>query len=350
MRLALVSLLLGFAACGDSESSGSGASAPGGAGGDGGSGGSSVGAGGAGAGAPGAGSFTFGTLENRVFRVAASVGAEIENISAALDALAPGSSDRRLVPSVNGEWLTLSTDRVACDFGECLAVVAGDGSTFEAVIVDGLPVGVRGTSAITNTGDVIVYSADGGPHNFDLFRIERSGAAWTSPELLSGDSTYAYNNMPAISFDESRVYFDCGTSEYPEDGGTDSCSVALDGAGFAVVVSPSALPNPEQPFTQFPHDAVGGVLFQGTWPIGEVSPETIWFLPDGAEPEPIGEAFTNAVSPCGLRDGRFGLLWLGGPDNPSGFHELTLVDQTGALIAVLTPGIDVLDIGIGCSD
>ena len=70
----------------------------------------------------------------------------------------------------------------------------------------------------------------------------------------------------------------------------------------------------------------------------------------GSVPEPIGANFTNAVSPCGLRDGRFGLLWLDGPDNRAGLHELTLVAADGTLIAVLTPGIDVLDVGIGCAD
>jgi hypothetical protein len=51
-----------------------------------------------------------------------------------------------------------------------------------------------------------------------------------------------------------------------------------------------------------------------------------------------------------MRDGRFGLLWLAGPSNPDGFHELALVAQDGTLISVLTPGVDVTDIGIGCSD
>ena len=36
--------------------------------------------------------------------------------------------------------------------------------------------------------------------------------------------------------------------------------------------------------------------------------------------------------------------------NPDGKHELTLVDRAGALISVLTPDVDVADIGLGCSD
>ena len=238
-----------------------------------------------------------------------------------------------------------------CDYGQCLAVVSGDLTSFEAVLSNGNPVPAFGTSPITNDGATIVYSSDGGPHDVDLYRIDREGDGWTLPTLLTADSTYDFNDMPALSFDEGRVYFDCGITQYPEDGGTDSCSVALDGSGFSVVVAADALPDPESPFTQFPHAAVGGLLFQGNWPIGDVKPETIWFLPEGGSvPEPIGEGFTNAVSPCGLRDGRFGLLWLDGPNNRAGLHELTLVSADGSLIAVLTPGIDVLDVGIGCAD
>ncbi len=353
MRALLLGCLLAVVACGDSGSSGGGASGGGGDGEGGGNstGGNSSGAGGSGAGVPVDGQFTFGTEEGRVFRVEAAAGAAIEDVSLALDALEPGTLDRRLVPSFNGAWLTLTTDRVICDYGQCLAVVSGDLTSFEAVLSNGNPVPAFGTSPITNDGATIVYSSDGGPHDVDLYRIDREGDGWTLPTLLTADSTYDFNDMPALSFDEGRVYFDCGITQYPEDGGTDSCSVALDGSGFSVVVAADALPDPESPFTQFPHAAVGGLLFQGNWPIGDVKPETIWFLPEGGSvPEPIGEGFTNAVSPCGLRDGRFGLLWLDGPNNRAGLHELTLVSADGSLIAVLTPGIDVLDVGIGCAD
>jgi hypothetical protein len=358
MRELLLGCLVAVVACGDSGSSGSGA-AGGGGDGEGGAnstggsstGGSATGAGGSGAGVPVDGQFTYGIEEGRVFRVEAAAGAAIEDVSLALDALAPGTLDRRLIPSFNGAWLTLTTDRVICDYGQCLAVISGDLASFEAVIVDGLPLPAFGTSPITNDGNTIVYSSDGGPHSVDLYRIDRAGDGWSSPTLLTADSSYDYNDMPALSFDEGRVYFDCGVAPYPEDGGTDSCSVALDGSGFNIVVAGDTLPDAEADFTQFPHAAVGGLLFQGNWPIGDAKPETIWFLPEGGSvPEPIGENFTNAVSPCGLRDGRFGLLWLDGPDNRAGLHELTLVAADGTLIAVLTPGIDVLDVGIGCAD
>lgn len=360
MRALLLGCLTAVVACGDSGSSGGGASGGGGDG-EGGAnssggnsaGGSSSGAGGSGAGVPVVGRFTFGIEEGRVFRVEATAGAAIEDVSLALDALerSSGFKDRRLVPSFNGEWLTLSTERVACDYGQCLAVASGDLTSFEAVLINGNPVPAFGTSPITNDGATIVYSSDGGPHNVDLYRIDREGDGWTLPTLLTADSNYNFNDMPALSFDESRVFFDCGLTGYPEDGGTDSCSVALDGSGFSVVVAGDTLPDAEVAFTQFPHAAVGGLLFQGNWPIGDVKPETIWFLPEGGSvPEPIGAGFSNAVSPCGLRDGRFGLLWLDGPNNSAGRHELTLVDADGSLIAVLTPGIDVLDVGIGCAD
>ena len=130
MRALLLGCLLAVVACGDSGSSGGGASGGGGDGEGGGNsnggnstGGNSSGAGGSGAGVAVDGQFTFGTEEGRVFRVEAAAGAAIEDVSLALDALEPGTLDRRLVPSFNGAWLTLTTDRVICDYGQCLAVV-----------------------------------------------------------------------------------------------------------------------------------------------------------------------------------------------------------------------------------
>jgi hypothetical protein len=72
-------------------------------------------------------------------------------------------------------------------------------------------------------------------------------------------------------------------------------------------------------------------------------------LPSSGGPlQPIGHLLNNAVSPCGLRDGRFGALWLTRPDAPVSNHEIVLMTRDGAIEAVLTPGVDVNDIGIGC--
>ena len=297
---------------------------------------------------PGAGHFTY-AVGDKVFRIEAKEGATAVDVSAQL----PGTAtrDRWLVPSHDGVFQALSTDRITCSMGECLAAGRVDSPATLALVKAGdTEVVLEGTPAISNDGTRIVYPSQGGPHAIDLFLTTKSGSTWSAPVLLTGASTRAYNNMPSLTFDETRALFDCGQEPYPESGNNDACEVKLDGSGFRVVVSPSTLPNARQNWVQFPHDSLDGVLFESSWPIDGDSPETVWQLPATGAPKPIGKAFGNAVSPCALRDGRFGVLWLTRPGNSAGVHELTLVARDGTLLATLTPGIDVNDIGIGCSD
>jgi hypothetical protein len=299
--------------------------------------------------ASGAGHFTYG-FQDKVFRIEARVGATSENVSTALGRFGMGTRDRWLVPSLNGAWLALSSDRLTCSMGECLAITPRDLSSLTLVAPGGMELSVEGTPAITNAGDTIIYSSQEGPHQVDLWLTKKSGSAWGSATLLTGSSSAAYNNMPALTFDERRVLFDCGAEAYPESGNNDACEVRLDGTGFRILVRPSTLPSTRENFVQFPHDSLDGVLFQGSWPIAGSTPETIWLLPTAGPPTPFGRALENSVSPCGLRDGRMGLLWLGRQGNTAGAHELTLVGRDGALLGTLTPGVDVSDIGIGCCD
>lgn len=293
--------------------------------------------------------FTY-TFADRVYRVEARVGAPPEDLSARLERFGPGTRDRWLVPSVSGAWLVLSTDRLSCpSVGECLAVAPRDLASLEAVRPGGDEVAVVGTPAVGDAGDLLIYAAGGGPHAVDLWATRRGASDWGAAVLLTASSSRAYNGSPALGLDGLRVLFDCGASAYPEDGDNDACEVGVDGTGFRVLVGPTTLPDAREAFVQFPHDGVDGVLFQASWPIGPESPETIWLLPTaGGAPTPIGRSLSNAVSPCGLRDGRWGALWLGRPENTAGAHELTLLARDGSIAGVLTPGIDVTDIGIGC--
>jgi len=285
-----------------------------------------------------------------VYRIDARVGASPQDVSAQLTRFGAGTRDRWLIPSVNGAFLVLSTDRLTCSMGECLAIAPSDLSTLALVTPAGTELSIEGTPAVSNTGDAVVYPSQDGPHDVDLWLTKKTGSSWGAATLLTGASSAAYNNMPALTFDGQRVLFDCGSQPYPESGGNDACEVRLDGSGFRVVVRSTALPNARYDFVQFPHDSLDGVLFQGSWPIGAESPESIWLLPASGAPTAVGGTFTNAVSPCGLRDGRFGLLWLARAGNTAGVHELTLVARDGSLLGVLTPDVDVTDIGIGCSD
>ncbi len=325
---------LALAACSASSTTGGGGS--GGAGGFGGS--------------TGTGHFTYGFGQHRVYRIEARVGATPQDISTVFGKFGAGTTDRWLVPSHNGAHYLVSTDRLQCGSGECLAYAPSSFATLELVKADGQDVIIEGIPTINNAGDTIVYSAAGGPHMRDLFVIKKTATGWGPATLITGPSAYPYNNMPALTFDQTRVLFDCSQAPYPEGGITDSCSVRLDGSGQKIVVSSATLPNSRQQHVQFPRDSLDGVLFESAWPQDGGSPETIWLRKDDSVPTPIGRNFNNAVSPCGLRDGRFGVLWLGGPGNTSGAHELALAARDGTVIGVLTPGVDVDDIGIGCSD
>jgi hypothetical protein len=206
----------------------------------------------------------------------------------------------------------------------------------------------EGISAITDDGGTVVFASQGGPHAVDLFATTRTAEGWGEAVLLTSDSPYAYNNMPAITPEGGAVTFDCGSEPYPESGGNDACRVALDGAGFTRLLGPDALPDGRNNYVQNPHEGPAGLFFEGSWPVGDTTPETIWTLPSGAStPEPFG-AFDNAVSPCALPDGRVALLWLGG--NDGGRHEIVVAEADGSGVVEITPGVDVDDIGFGCGE
>jgi hypothetical protein len=283
-----------------------------------------------------------------LFRVEARAGAAPVNISSALDLLSTGTRDRFASPSLDGAWFAIVSDRGGCA-GECLIRVSGDLKTLALVRPGGIDAYVEGMTAMSPNGNTIVYPSSDGPHEIDLYRTDLADGNWSAPILLTAASTYGYNNMPAMTHDGTRVIFDCGAERYPESGATDACEVALDGSGFRKVVGPDALASARYDKVQFPHAGPDGLLFESSWPVDGDSPEIVWLLPKaGGDPVPIGKAFPNSVSPCALPDGRFFVLWLGRSGNDDGAHELTLVARDGTLISVLTPDVDVDDIGIGC--
>lgn len=283
------------------------------------------------------------SFQGEIFRASVSDGVSAENLSRARGA----GDDRRVTQSLGGDWLTWSGERFDCS-GECLVRARFDLSEGEAVKPGGVDAYTEGVSAITDDGQTVVFSSQGGPHAVDLFVTTRGAEGWSEAVLLTGDSPYAYNNMPAITPDGGAVTLDCGSEPYPESGGNDACSVALDGTGFARLLGPDALAGGRNDYVQNPHEGPAGLFFEGSWPVGDATPETIWTLPPGASaPEPFG-AFDNAVSPCALPDGRVAFLWLGG--NDGGRHELVVAEADGSGVVEITPGVDVDDIGIGCGE
>lgn len=286
------------------------------------------------------------TFEDEVYRAAASEPVEVENVSKLLGG---GGVDRWITPSRSGEWLVMSAERFDCS-GECLVRVSWDLQDGEAVKAGGADVYLNGIPAISDDGNTVVYPSSGGTHEVDLWVTTRGGdGAWSAPVELTADSSYAYHNMPALTPDGDAVTFDCGSEPYPESGGNDACSVSLDGSGLTTLVAPDALPDGRNDYVQNPHQGVDALYFEGSWPIGDDTPETIWRLPDGSDtPEPFSARYANAVSPCPLPDGRVAMLWLGG--NDGGRHELIVAAADGQSEINLTPGVDVNDIGIGCGE
>ncbi len=271
-------------------------------------------------------------------------GSPTENIS---ESLGLSGEDRWVAPSPGGAWLAFSGSRFGCD-GECLVRVSADLQEGEAVRPGGLEVSMRGMPAISADGNSVVYADAGGPNQVDLWRTERGTEGWSAPALLTGDSPYAYNNMPAFNTEGDRLSFDCGANPYPEDGSNDGCAVNLDGSEWARVVGPDDLAEARYPYVQNPHEGPNGYYFEASWAVNGDAPETIWTIPTGSEtPVQFSNRYANAVAPCPLADGRVAMLWLGG--NDAGLHELIVAAADGQSEEVLTPGVDVADIGVGCA-
>ncbi len=292
------------------------------------------------------------TLAGHVYRIAAQNGAQPEDISQVLDALAPGTQntaqDEWLNVSPDGAWLLTSTDRFdpECAGWPCLALIPADLSAAEVIRVNGEIIHSGGFSAVGSTGDLIVYPANGGPHTLDLWAITRTDQGWTGPVLLTADSPYAWNSQPALSFDGSTVLFDCGDQPYGA-AGTAICLVNMDGSGFKDLLTPDLLPVVNASEIALHHaDFLPGdssYVFESNWSGGE----QVWRMASNGIIL-IAQAFTNDNSPCALPDGQIVSLWLNRPENGPGYHEIKVMSADGSAYFMVLTDADVLDGGIGC--
>ena len=285
------------------------------------------------AGQPGAG---------RLYRVAARAGATPEDLSAPLDARSPGGRDAWVDTSSDGNQLVLGTERFdpECIGWPCLAVAPADLFAAELVRVGGVVVHPVGPGAID--GDTVVVPLGDGPHETDLWAIRRQGDGWDEPQLLTGESPFAYHAEPALSVDGSLVAFECGDRPYGEIG-TSLCEVGSNGSGFRVALKPtdasSGLPT-DAALRQPAFAPDGALVFEATWDSG------IWRLPVAGSPERLLLGGDNDGSPCVLPDGRIASLWLGRPGS-EGLHELKVSALDGSEHANLVPGVDVEHLGCG---
>ncbi len=294
----------------------------------------------------GGGYITYSLPEGHVYRIEARDGATPEDISLALDRLAPGSEDGQLNISPDGAWLVLNTDRFdqECVGWPCLAIVPGDLSSGEAVRSNGELTHPEGFAAVASGGNLIVYALGDGPHELDLWSVTRSGGGWSAPLLLTGDSPYAWNSQPAVAADGTEIVFDCGDEPYGQEG-TSICEVSTDSGGFRVVLSPAQGPGGSSQNALHHGDYApdGSIVFEADW-----DGEQIWRLPAGAtEPVRVAADFNNDNSPCVLPDGRIASLWLDRPD-ASGYHEMKIMGPDGSGYFMALTELDVFDTGIGC--
>ena len=302
----------------------------------------------AGAAATGPGQIVYTVYEGqpgfgRVFRLAAREGAVPEDVSAALDALAPAAPDEWIAISPDGSQLIFGTERFdpECVGWPCLAVAPADLATAELVRIDGELMHLGGPGVIV--GDLIVFPSVDGPHESDLWATRRQGASWGAPLLLTEASPYAFHAGLSVAADGAMVVFECGNRPYGE-AGTALCEVGTDGSGFRVALTPTdaAAGVPATAALRLPSYAPdGAILFEASWD------STVWRLPPGAAlAESVGPGYDSDGAPCALSDGRIASLWLGRPESQS-HHEVKVMTADGTAHTMLLTGTDVAQISCG---
>jgi len=284
----------------------------------------------------------------QILQIAAIEGALPKSLNEKLDALASGGGDSAPAVSKNGAFITISTERfdAQCQGYACTALLTGDISAGEIVYLGGQPLRSEGRVAVSNAGNVLAYAGDGSSHQEDILVTRKSGASWGAATNLTEGSPHSYNNAPVISGDGSKVLFDCGPVPYGQ-AGTGVCEVNTDGTGFRQVVNPANSPigggSSENQARHADYTPDGGIIFEADW-----ASEQLWWLAPGATSAVrIIPNQSNDNSPCALPGGYIASLWLG-REGGEGFHELKVTAPDGSEFAIVTPNVDIADIGMSC--
>ncbi len=285
----------------------------------------------------------------QIFRSTLGDTVTTENISQGLDAISSGG-DQWASVSPGGDWMVMETERfdAECVGWACLAIVKSDMSSGEVVRIDGTIVHGDDLSAVATGGNRIVYPFSGGPHEKDLYVINKSGGNWSTPVLLTGDSASPFNLQPAISVDGSKVVFDCGEDPYGQPP-TSICEVNTDGTNFRVVWTPEqggqGAPGRSDGALHHPdYFSDGSIVFEADW-----TGEQIWRLSGSGPPVRIAGQYGNDNSPCVLDNDCIVSVWLERPGNGPGLHELKLMDAQGGSFSMIRIDVDLTDTGTYCS-
>ncbi len=292
-------------------------------------------------------------VDGVIFRLDASNPLDIVNVTDRLDSLSPVGSPDDESPAVsrNGLWTTITTNRFGCE-DDCLVVLNQDISVGERVLIGGAnQVQPDDRAAISNSGNLIVFSEESSSpdREVDLFAITRQGNTWSTPIVLTGGSTETYNLLPVLSPDSQRVLFDCGDDPFSQ-GGTSICSVAVNGTGFVKEID--SVNNPLNFSGEFlahhgDYFADGTIAFEADWDDGG---EQIWVLrPGAATPTVVAPQFSNDNTSCVLPGGYIASLWLQ-RDAGNGDHELKVMAPDASEFSVVTPFVDIEDVGMSCHE
>lgn len=235
------------------------------------------------------------TSQNQLFRLLVEGEQEPENMTALLDQVSTGE-DTWAVASNNGRWLLLSTTRSNPDCGgwACLAVVpvtvnnGVEAAELEIVLTESWQVLHAEYADINNAGNLIVYTDVFGPHEIDIWMIEREEGeeGWDAPQLLTEESDFELNERPILNQNGTEILFAC--TDIDEDGENrlpfSLCTVDLDGENFEYLLAPEDGPLREDASLGLLEGdfLADGLIFAAEWDIS-----SMWKMTDEGELLPI---------------------------------------------------------------
>ncbi len=283
-------------------------------------------------------------LEDGFYRLPADGSGDPTSLSAALDDISPGD-DGWIASSRNGEWLIMDTERFGCEDWACLVVARSDLTETRVVQAADDLVHTQDWGAISDDGTLIIFTTDEGPNDLDQAVLHATGDGWSAPEMITGSSPYAFNERGRITPDGTTVVFDCGPSQYGQEG-TGVCQISLGGGEIERLVAPEDGTDATSSNAARGGDIApdGSLIFEADWG----GTERLWQrLSDGTTT--IHSGFDNDNSPCVLPDGSLASLWLAREGNTNGVHELKIHAADASTYEVLLPNVDVVDGSIHCS-